>query len=152
VYNRRRRRNAGGRDMLTKASGVLAGVAATKFLPGLLPTSITGMTAGMGGFGPVLITGAGAFASYWIFNSIQATKGAFADYALAGGLALTLSRVIDMMLPANVAAQLSLRGMGDIIPGNFVVPQNPVRIPIALPAPNGGNGMGVYRGAYGRAR
>lgn len=147
----RRRRNpmsfGSGKDLFTKAGGVLVGVAATKFLPTLLPTNISGMVGGLGGFGPVLITGAGAFASYYIAN--QFARGAFADSVLLGGLSLTLSRAIDMLLPANIAAQISLRGLSDIIPGNYVVPQNPVRPVMMLPAPgNGVSGIGQYRGAY----
>ena len=147
VYNRRarRRRNpmsfGSGKDLVTKAGGVLVGVAATKFLPTLLPANISGMVGGLGGFGPVLITGAGAFASYYIAQ--QFGRGAFADSVLLGGLSLTLSRAIDMLLPANIAAQLSLRGLSDIIPARFPVPQNPVRDGvIMMPAANGVSGMG----------
>lgn len=153
VYNRRRRyarrRNpALNRSLLEKGGGILVGVAATKFLPTLLPANITGLTGGLGGFGPVLITGAGAIAAGWLAERFM-PRSAFADGVLSGGIALTLSSLLNMLAP-QLAGSLALRGMGDIVPtGPFPVPNNQFRMPMALPAPaaNGG-GMGAFRPAF----
>lgn len=51
--------------------------------------------------------------------------------------------------------QLALSGLGDIMPGNFVVPQNPIKMgapaPVMISAP-AAPGMGNFRrmGGFGR--
>lgn len=144
VYNRKRRRSyrrnpAVNRGTLEKGAGVLVGVAATKFLPTLLPANLTAMTSGMGGFGPVLITGAGAFVAGWIAERF--VRGNFAEGVFMGGVAQTISAALNVFLP-NLAGQLALRGVGDIVPGRYVVPQNPLMLPAPMPMA-AGNGMGA---------
>lgn len=143
VYNRRRyrRRNpAFGRGTLEKGAGILVGVAAVKFLPTLLPANITAMTTGMGGFGPVLITGAGAFVAGWLAERFVKTGG-FAEGVFMGGVAQTMSALLNMISP-TLAGQLALRGVGDIVPGRYTVPQNPLMLPAPAPMP-AANGMGA---------
>jgi len=130
--------------------GGLIGVAATKFLPTLLPASTL---TGLGSFGGVLLTGAGAFVASWIFKKFMPSM---ADAVLFGGLMQTASVLLTAFAPASLAQRLALSGMGDIIPGNFVVPQNPI-VPGTSPMMIGAGspasrGVGAFTGAFGGRR
>lgn len=147
VHNRRHRRNpalfgrSGGKDLLMMVGGGLVGVAATKYLPTLLPSSIT---AGLGG-GPImslLITGAGAFAAGWLARRF--VGGAFGDAVLFGGLMQTGSMALTAFAPPALSSRLALSGLGEIVPGMFVVPQNPIK-DYRPPAPPANSGMGNLR-------
>ena len=158
VHHRRRRVNArrrhmnrrrnpalfgrsGGKDLLMMVGGGLVGVAATKFLPTLLPSSIT---AGLGGGSimSLLLTGAGAFAAGWLARRF--VGGAFGDAVLFGGLMQTGSMALTAFAPPALAQRLALSGLGEIVPGSFVVPQNPIK-DYRPPAPPAGTGMGSMR-------
>jgi len=127
--------------------GGLVGVAATKYLPTLLPTSIT---SGLGG-GPIMsvvITGAGAFAASWIARMLLGKTGAggeFADAILFGGLMQTGSAALNAFAPPSIAGKLALSGVGDIVPGWYSVPQNPVTSRAPIPITAGQSGMGNLR-------
>lgn len=153
--NRSSRRNpalfgrSGGKDLLMMTGGVLVGVAATKFLPSLLPTSIVAMGGGSPIMG-VVITGAGAFLAGWAARKFVGET--FGDAVLLGGLAQAASQLMNAFLPSSLAGPLALSGgMGDIVPGWYSVPQNPVtsRAPIPI-APPASGGMGAFRTAWGR--
>jgi len=121
--------------------GGLVGVAATKYLPTLLPSGITGA---MGG-GPImslLITGAGAFAAGWLARRF--VGGAFGDAVLFGGLMQTGSAALTAFAPPALAQRLALSGLGEIVPGSYVVPQNPIK-DYRPPAPVAASGMGNLR-------
>jgi hypothetical protein len=122
--------------------GGLVGVAATKYLPTLLPSSIT---AGLGG-GPimsVLITGAGAFAAGWLARKF--VGGSFGDAVLFGGLMQAGSAALNAFAPPALAGRLALNGVGDIVPGWYPVPQNPITSRQMVMPPAGGTGMGNLR-------
>jgi len=143
-----------GKDLLIMTGGVLVGVAATKYIPTILPSSITSL----GGGSPwmaVLITGAGAFAAGWAARKFGGEV--FGDAVMLGGLAQVGSQILTIIAPPSLTSALALSGMGDIIPGNFVVPQNPIRagmpVPIALPvSKTPPSGIGAFRGAFGARR
>lgn len=148
--NRRysRRRNpaifgrSGGKDLLMMVGGGLVGVAATKFLPTLIPSSLTA-TLGSSPIVGVGMTIAGAFAASWLAKKVSAE---FGDAVLFGGLMQAGSVLLTAFAPAALSSQLALSGMGDIVPGMFVVPQNPVTNRPMLSAPmasSGGGGMGA---------
>lgn len=160
VHHRRRRsfrrRNPsafglGGSNMAIAVGGILAGVAATKYLPTLIPASLTANfgTSPMIG---VIITTAGAFAAGWLAHRFVGNR-AFGDAVLLGGLAQAGSQLLNVVAPPALSHALALSGMGDIVPGYFPVPQNSVtsRPPMAVAA-GGGNGMGLVarRGLYRR--
>lgn len=147
-YSARRRNPAifgrsGGKDLLVMVGGGLVGVAATKFLPTLLPASITSSLSGMGAMSSVLITGAGAFAAFWIAKTLTSDT-TFSDAVLFGGLMQAGSNLLTMIAPASIAQRLALSGVGDIVPGSFPVPQNPIKSAqvFAMPATAG---MGAWR-------
>lgn len=132
--------------------GILVGVAATKYIPTMLPVSISSLGGGSPFVG-VLITGAAAFAAGYVAKMVV-KDDSFSNAVLLGGLAQTASQLLNLIAPASISKQLALSGMGDILPGNFVVPQNPVKagMPMMLPAPAPSPGMGAFRGAFGKRR
>ena len=134
---------SGGKDLLMMVGGGLVGVAATKYLPTLLPASITGAMGG-GAMMSIAISGAGAFAAGWL--SKRFVGPVFGDAVLFGGLMQVGSAILTAVAPASISAQLALSGVGDIVPGMYVVPQNPIR-DYRPPAPvaTGTSGMGNLR-------
>jgi len=132
--------------------GVLIGVAATKYIPTLLPASITSLGGGSPFVG-VLITGAAAFAAGFIAKKAGMSE-AFSNAVMLGGLAQAGSQLLTIIAPPSLSQALALSGMGDIIPGMFVVPQNPVRagMPAPVMAMPAKTGVGAFRGAFGNRR
>lgn len=144
-----RRRNpalfgqSGGRGLLTMVGGGLVGVAASKFIPGLLPTSVRS-SLGSSPIMSVLLTGAGAYAASMLAKKVAGPV--FGEAVLFGGLMQTGSVAINAFMPS--ASQLALSGMGAIVDGWYPVPQNPIlgtgQPPVAImPAPS--QGMGNMR-------
>lgn len=151
VYSRRRRNPMGvsPQDMVVQGVGGLVGVALTKFLPTLIPANLMSTIQGVGtpAIMSVAITAAGAFAAGFIGNKINPAWG---RAILLGGLMQTASVALGAFAPSNIAGQLALNGVGDIIPTNaFPVPNNQMR-PFMLAAPAGVSGVGAgmrrYRG------
>jgi hypothetical protein len=113
-------------------AGGLLGVAAAKILPTLVPA---GIIPSSGGFlVKTLVTGVAAYLSGMIAGKWNPT---FGDAVLFGGLMQTGSVALNALLPGFSVGgvPLGLSGMGDLIPGSFVVPQNPLRLPPPPPAP-----------------
>lgn len=131
----------GSKGTLKILGGGLAGVAAAKFIPQILPTSITTSGLGSSTIGKVLITGVSAFVAFWIASKADA---AFGEGVLFGGLMQTASVALNAFLPGfNIAGiPIALSGLGDLVQGQFAVPQNPLRqmqmrqMQMALPAAN----------------
>ena len=138
------------KDMVTLAGGILVGVAATKYIPSLIPASM--LPAGGSPYTGILITGGAAFAAGYLAHRFM--PGQFANGVMAGGIALTLSQVLNVFAPSAVSRQLALSGMGDIVPGYYVVPQNPItnRAPVLQMPAAGGGGVGAFTGAFGGRR
>lgn len=155
---RRRRHNpqlfgrSGMKDMLLMVGGGLVGVAATKYLPTLIPASMLA-SFGSSSLVSVAITGAGAFVAGWLAGKISKE---FGEAVLFGGLMQTGSSLLNAFAPASVSGALALSGVGDIVPtGMFPVPNNQFRsyVPPAPPAAAGGSkGVGAFRGAFGYRR
>lgn len=122
-YSRRRNPGlfgqSGGKSMLTMVGGGLVGVTVTKMLPRYLPSSLVG-ALGSGGIMAVLLSGASAWVAGWAASKVNRQ---FGEAVLFGGLMQTGSVALNTFLP-NIGGQFSL---GDLIAGNFVVPQNPIR-------------------------
>ena len=69
-------------------------------------------------------------------------------------LMLTGSVLLNQIAPPQISGPLALSGLGDIGPGYFVVPQNPItsRAPV-IPMPAAPTaGMGAFRRAFGGQR
>ena len=74
-----------------------------------------------GGFVSVVVSGVSAFIAGWAAGKVNKE---FGDAVLFGGLMQTGSVAINAFLPSSISGQFSL---GDLVNGNFVVPQNPIR-------------------------
>ena len=135
--------------------GVLVGVAATKYIPTILPSSITSLGGGSPWMG-VLIT---AGWCVWLRRAARKFGGEpFGDAVLLGGLAQVGSQILTIIAPPSLTSALALSGMGDIIPGMFRwFPRNrlvagmpaPVMLPVGKTPPSG---VGAFRGAFGARR
>jgi len=137
-----------GKSALTLIGGGLVGVAAAKFLPTLVPSSMTFTQSNIGRF---VITGASAFAAGWVASKVNRE---FGGAVLFGGLMQTGSVALNALLPGFTigGVPIGLSGMGELMPGQFVVPQNPLRLP-PPPAPptNARVTMNGLARAYGTA-
>jgi hypothetical protein len=139
-----------GKQMFEIGGGILVGVAATKYIPTLIPSSVSSMVGG-GTFGAVLMTGAGAFAAGWLAQKF--IPGSFAQGVFYGGIAQTISSLLNAIAPPQLSGALALSGVGDIIPTQgFTVPNPSVRAPLMMAAPAAGGGMAApgFRGAFMR--
>jgi hypothetical protein len=154
-YRRRRHNPAlfgqgGMKGMLMMVGGGLVGVAATKYLPTLIPAS-TLASFGSSSIVSVAVTGAGAFLAGWLAGKISKE---FGEAVLFGGLMQTGSALLNAFAPPSVSGALALSGVGDIVPtGMFPVPNNQFRsyVPPAPPSTSS-KGVGAFRGAFGYRR
>jgi hypothetical protein len=147
----RRRRNPNFSQIFNKSTatvvgGVLLGVAASKFLPTLVPASLS-----MGGsnVARIAITGVAAWGASMLaakFGSAQLAEG-----VLYGGLAQTASVALNTFLPGFKigTVPVALNGMGELMPGSFSVPQNPLRM--AAPPAQARVQMNGLQRAFGTA-
>jgi hypothetical protein len=125
-----------GSQMGKAVAAGLAGVAAAKFLPTLVPAQFI-----QGNLMRTVATGASAFVAQMIAKVVVKDQ-TISDAVLFGGLMQTGSTALNAFLP-GLAAQLGLSG---IIDGNFSIPENPLkRIPVAA-APASVSGLAF---AYG---
>jgi hypothetical protein len=117
----------GSKNSLMILGGGLAGVAATKFIPTMIPTSLTS-SLGTSSFGPFIISGLSAVAAWWVAKFVNEP---FAEGVLFGGLMQTASVALNAFLPGFTigGVPIALSGFGDLVAGQFAVPQNPLRAP-----------------------
>ncbi len=106
-------------------AGGLVGVTAAKLVAGMLPASLSSPIVKIGA---ALVT---AIVSQGLGNKM---KPGFGDAMMFGGLMQTGSLVLSAYLP-SVGNQIGLNGMGDLVPGRFTIPQNPLRMPAPMMAP-----------------
>jgi len=125
-HTRRGRRNpsfAGVSGNFMTGVGVLVGMTATKMVTGLVPSSLTST--------PLMRLAASAVATYAVHMAAARFVPSLAQGILYGGLAQTGAIALNAFVP-SVAGRLVPAGLGDIIPGSFVVPQNPVLRPAPM--------------------
>ena len=115
----------------------LAGMAAAKFLPTLVPGNLI-----QGNLMRTVATGASAFVAQMIAKAVVKDP-AISDAVLFGGLMQTGSVALNAFLP-GIAASLGLSGIMD---ANWSIPENPLRAIPAPPAPANVSGLAF---AYGR--
>ena len=124
-------------------AGGLIGVTVNRAVLPLLPDAITSsnLWSSLAAFGI-------AAAEWWVGNLINKEFGAAVGF---GGLMNAGSTALNSFLP-QVGSKISLKGVGDFVPANFAVPQNPI-----LDATTNGMGAGgalmhtAYPVPYGRA-
>lgn len=125
----------GSKDSMKLIGGGIAGVAATKFLPTMIPPSMAPqlLTTNLG---RTAVSFAAALASGWLASKLDTR---FGQGVYFGGFMQATSVALNAFVPAAYKA-LGI-GLGDFVPGRFAVPQNPVMISQApsghLPAPSG---------------
>lgn len=142
-----------GKDSLELISGGVVGLAAAKFIPTLLPGSLTGGIASSS-IGKVVVSGISAVVGGWAGSKVSVK---FGQGMLFGGMMQTLSIALNAFLPTVYGQMSQYASLGDLMNGGFTVPQNPLRLPppppMALP-PAGAqarmNMNGLAR-AYGSA-
>lgn len=143
-----------GKDAVMLLGGGLVGVTATKFIPTLLPASLTGGIASSN-IGRTVLSGVSAVVAGWAGSKVSPV---FGQGMLYGGMLQTFSVLLNAFLP-SIWTQLNpqLGGLGQFVDGSFPVPQIPVSqmLPPAtpMPAPSqvrvGGDGLGrAYGSAY----
>jgi hypothetical protein len=119
--------------------GGLVGVTAAKLIPAALPANLRSTPAMR-----VIVTGASAFAAGFIAGKVNKT---FGDAVLFGGLMQTGSQLLNAFVP-SVGQQI---GLGELVEGRFVVPQNPLRLPAPAPAAQARVTMNGLTRAFGTA-
>lgn len=126
-------------------AGGLVGVAVCKFIPTMLPAQFIS--------GPILrvvATGASAFLAGFVARKVGLSPQV-SGAVLFGGLMQTGSVALNAFLPSSIATRLALSGMGDIVPGRFPVPQNPILIPAPATPTNARTSINGLDRAYGRS-
>jgi hypothetical protein len=114
-----------GAGMAKAVVAGLAGVAAAKFLPTLVPAGLI-----QGNLMRTVATGAAAFVAQQLAK--LATKDStISDAVLFGGLMQTGSTALNAFLP-SLAASLGLSGIMD---AQWTIPENPLRGGVPMPAP-----------------
>ena len=135
-HNRRRRNPTLMGQSITSKGGLkligggVVGVTAAKFIPSLIPASLT-MGIASSGIGRVLITGISAVLAGWAAGKMDRE---FGEGVLFGGLMQTASVALNAFVPGLTIGGVPI-GLSDLMPGSFVVPQNPIRAAIPPPAP-----------------
>jgi hypothetical protein len=145
-HNRRhhnRHRNPFGQSptQIAEAVGgiILGGTAVTMVAP-MLPSTITSST-----LGALVGNVAVALASGWVAGMVSKNLG---FNVMLGGLAVAGSKALSQAVPS---LQTGLSGLGDFVPGRFVVPQNPVMDASSGLPTAGSLHSSAYPMAYGRA-
>jgi hypothetical protein len=118
----------------------LVGVAAAKFLPTLLPAGFVSSN--------ITRTIATAVAA-WLsgFAAAKVTDKNIGDAVMFGGFMQTASVALNAFLP-SIGRQV---GLGELMPGRFPVPQNPLMIPGPVAAPNARIGVSGLNRSFGSA-
>lgn len=138
---------ASGGQMMKAVGAGIVGVAAAKLIPTFLPANILG---GGGALTKIALAGASAFVASWAAKKAGAGD-TVASSVLFGGLMYTGSLAINAALPASISAKLSL---GELMPGSFPVPQNPIiqrQLAAAAPVAGQPNQVRVPMNGIGRA-
>lgn len=136
-----RRRNPAfglrGAGMAKAVVAGLAGMAASKFIPTLIPGNLI-----QGNLMRTVATGASAFIAQMIAKAVVKDQSV-SDAVLFGGLMQTGSVALNAFLP-GIAQQLGLSGIMD---ANWTIPENPLkRLPVAAAEP----ALSGLAFAYGR--
>jgi hypothetical protein len=144
-------------DIAQMIGGGLIGVAGTKLALKYMPTSITSAASS---WGSALASAVSAYALGWAGSRfLNPTMG---SAILFGGLMQTGSVVLNLLVPNLAVNDVSIalsglrgkRGMGELIAGKFVVPQNPITAgqSVATAAIESGNSAQVRTSMNGLTR
>lgn len=146
-HRRRRSHNPMGGKVIAMGGGILAGIAATKVVTSLIPSSVASALPTQ--FAPLILTAAGAAITGFAAHKFM--PGEFGNFIAAGAVAAVGYVLLDALVPSlSSYAQFGVSGIGAIIGGRYVVPQNPIRdgqqIMLPPPATPAASGMGHHAG------
>lgn len=145
---RRRRRNPlFERVSMKMVGGGLVGVAATRLLGNVVPT---GLLSFAGSAAPLLRDGIAAVIVSWGSGKVVERQEEFNNGVAFGALMQVASTAIQTFFPG--LRQFGF-GIGQLMPAQFPVPQNPLKIPapVAAPAAAPANGPRVTASGLSRA-
>ena len=138
------------KNALKLIGGGLLGVMGVKLVPKLIPAGL--IPGGGSPYLAVLVTGVSAVLVGWAIGKVDRELG---DGATFGGLMVAGSQLINAVAPGLAIGGVpiaGLSGLGDLMPGSFVVPQNPLRLPPPPPQPGGARvALSGLARAYGNA-
>jgi hypothetical protein len=120
-----------GKNSMEIVGGGLVGLAAAKFIPTLLPASLSGGITGTS-VGKVIVSGISAIVGAWAGSKVSV---AFGQGMLMGGMIQTVSIALNAFLPSAYGTIAPYATLGDLMNGGFTVPQNPLRLPPPPPPP-----------------
>lgn len=123
--------------------GVFIGASTTKKLPQFYPATLTA-TPLMAIFSSAVTAGLLA----WGANLVKFTRGDFAEGVLWGGVAQVVNVAWNAFVPQPFASYATL---GDFVPGEYPLPQGPVRYALSPAADMTPNGQQMNVGAYAPA-
>jgi hypothetical protein len=133
----------GVRNLGTMIAGGLIGVAATKFIPTMIPAGLIPQS----NIVRALVSAGAAYAAGMAGEKF--VNPTFGNAVMFGGMMQAASVALNSFLP-SVGSRIGLNGMRELIPGQFTVPQNPLRLPPAPPVAVRAQTNGLAR-AYGHA-
>lgn len=111
--------------------GGIAGVAAAKFLPTLLPVNMLAGVASSN-LGKTAISLGAALVAGFAASKLDTR---FGQGVYFGGIMQAASVGLNAFLPSLYRTlNIGMAGVGDFVPGQFAVPQNPVRGQLSAPA------------------
>ncbi len=141
----------GSKDSIKMIGGGIAGVAAAKFLPTLLPANMLAGVANSN-LGKTAISLAAALVAGYAASKLDAR---FGQGVYFGGIMQAASVGLNAFLPSLYKTlNIGMAGIGDFVPAQFAVPQNPIRGAIAAPVPahaQGASGSRVTMSGLARA-
>lgn len=121
----------GSKDSLKMIGGGIAGVAAAKFLPTLLPANML-VGVASSNLGKTAISLGAALVAGFAASKLDTR---FGQGVYFGGIMQAASVGLNAFLPSLYRTlNIGMAGVGDFVPGQFAVPQNPVRGQISAPS------------------
>ena len=136
----------GSKDSLKMLGGGVVGVAVVKIIPTLLPAGTIASIASSS-FGKIAVAAVTATVAGWGAGKLDKR---FGEGVMFGGWMMVTAVIINTVAPSLYSQYI---GMGDFVPGKFVVPQNPVRaaLPSAAPAMPAASGAAMKTSRLGSA-
>jgi hypothetical protein len=111
--------HGGARNLGTMVVGGLIGVAATKFIPTMIPAGLIPQSNVV----RALVSAGAAYAAGMAGEKF--VNPTFGNAVMFGGMMQAASVALNAFLPA-VGSRIGLNGMRELVPGQFSVPQNPL--------------------------
>ena len=134
--------NVTAMKMAEYIAGGLIGMTVNAAVVPMLPDAVTSsnLFATLAAFGIALV-------EWWLGSMISKDFGSAVGF---GALMSAGKQGLNAFLPV-VGSRINLSGVGDLVPGRFAVPQNPILDAMTSMSNGGALGPAAYPTAYGRA-